>query len=94
LGRGCGPCTRIEKTRKSAQRIFSRLRDGSGDPRTAGLSPAPSIKAALRCRARPFPRARGGLLELFLCHPERSEGTRILPLPLLYGRGDRPPGGR
>src|SRR5208282_3598056 len=28
LGRGCGPCTRIEKTRKSAQRIFSRLRDG------------------------------------------------------------------
>jgi hypothetical protein len=23
-----------------------------------------------------------GLLELFLCHPERSEGTRILPRPL------------
>ena len=29
-GRGCGPCTRIEKTRKSALRIFSRLRDGQG----------------------------------------------------------------
>jgi len=27
-GRGCGPCTRGEKTRKSAQRIFSRLCDG------------------------------------------------------------------
>ncbi len=26
-GRGCGPCTRIEKTRKSAQRIFSGLRE-------------------------------------------------------------------
>ncbi len=27
-GRGCSPCTRSEKTRKSAQRIFSRLCNG------------------------------------------------------------------
>ncbi len=29
-----------------------------------------NVKAALRCRARP-------LLKIFVCHPERSEGTRI-----------------
>src|ERR1019366_10204225 len=29
-----------------------------GHCQRAGLSPAPSIKAALRCRARPLPRAR------------------------------------
>ena len=43
LGRGCGPCTRSEKTRKSAQRIFSRLCD---EP----LARLASVKAALRCR--------------------------------------------
>ena len=34
LGRGCDPCTRSEKTRKSAQRIFSRLRDRGARGRT------------------------------------------------------------
>ena len=46
-GRGCGPCTRSEKTQKSAQRIFSRLRGGP-------LARLASVKAALRCRSRPL----------------------------------------
>jgi hypothetical protein len=44
--------------------------------------------------ALPSPRPGFALVELFLCHPERSEGTRILPRPLFHGRGGRPPGGR
>jgi len=43
-GRGCGPCTRIEKTRKSAQRIFSRLWDGRARGRAVSYywPPAPT----------------------------------------------------
>src|SRR5208282_844111 len=82
--RGCGPCTHSEKTRKSAQRIFSRLRDKR--TRRAGLSPAPTVKAALRCRARLVPRARfriprpySSLAASHLCViPSEAEGPRLL----------------
>ena len=65
LGQGLQPLHLSKKTRKSAQRIFSRLRDGRA--RATTMTP-PMLRR--RC-------GTSSLLGLFLSHPERSEGTRI-----------------
>src|SRR5208337_564324 len=87
-GRGCGPCTRSEKTRKSAQRIFSRLHyrraahtrflnTALPSPRP-GVTPAPTVNRKIR------------RMRLFLQRPRARDAPRVsraYPAPSL----PRPP---
>ena len=51
LGRG-DPCTAVRRRENLRSASFRDYAMGRADACTAGLSPAPNVKAALRCRAR------------------------------------------
>ncbi len=71
-------CVARGKESKRENLIQGETDRGRAEPCTAGLSPAPSIKAALRCRARPRnsgqPCQRPGFARLELGKGEKRRG--------------------
>ena len=97
-GRGCGPCPRSEKTRKSAQRIFSRLHDGRGDPwPLARLATIKRTRATTErglntgCRAQPCPLAGAATANALILRCRRhGRPDGLLELFLCHSRAENP----
>jgi len=69
LGQGPAPAPAVRRRKNLRSASFR-------DYAMEEAAPALNIKAKMR---------PDGLLEPFLCHPERSEETRLLPPPLFHG---------